>query len=81
MVAGLMDDPATREATDAMVPMPLGGHLQASQVAALLAWLTSEENSGVCGQTVYIDGGSDVMLRGDDVWGWNDPVGAAIAAG
>lgn len=81
MVAGLMDDPATREATDAMVPMPLGGHLQASQVAALLAWLTSEENSGVCGQTVYIDGGSEVLLRGDDVWGWNDPVSAAIAAG
>ncbi|MFL6154161.1 MAG: hypothetical protein ACJ72B_17425 [Ornithinibacter sp.] len=63
-----MDDPATREATDAMVLMPLGGHLQASQVAALLAWLTSEENTGVCGQTVYIDGGSDVVLRGDHVW-------------
>ena len=29
MVAGLMDDPETAAATDAMVPMPLGGHLQA----------------------------------------------------
>ena len=74
MVAGLMDDPAAREATDAMVRMPLGGHLQAGQVAALLAWLTSEENTHLCGQTVYIDGGSDVLLRGDDVWAWNDPV-------
>ena len=64
-----------------MVPMPLGGHLQAGAVAALLAWMTSEENSGVCGQTVYIDGGSDVVLRGDDVWSWNDQVAQAVAAG
>ena len=49
--------------------------------AALLAWLTSEENTGVCGQTIYIDGGSDVVLRGDDVWSWNDPVAQAVAAG
>lgn len=79
MVAGLMDDPTMREATDAVVPMPLSGHLQASQVAELLAWLTSEENTGVCGQTVYIDGGSDVVLRGDDVWSWNDPARAPAA--
>ena len=81
MVAGLMNDPETAAATDTMVPMPLGGHLQASEVAPLLAWLTSEENTGVCGQTIYIDGGSDVVLRGDDVWSWNDPVAEAVAAG
>lgn len=74
MVAGLMADPVSRDATDAAVPMPLNGHLQAGQVAALLAWLTSEENTHVCGQTVYLDGGSDVVLRGDDVWSWGDPV-------
>ena len=79
MVAPLMDDAVVRDATDAMVPMPLGGHLEASQVATLLAWMTSEENCGVCGQTIYIDGGSDVVLRGDDVWAWNDPVAADVA--
>jgi NAD(P)-dependent dehydrogenase (short-subunit alcohol dehydrogenase family) len=79
MVAGLMSDPASREATDAMVPMPLGGHLQAGQVAALLAWLASEENTHVCGQTIYIDGGSDVRLRGDDVWAWHDAAFAVPA--
>lgn len=81
MVAGLMSDAATREATDAMVPMPLGGHLQVGPVASLLAWLASEENTHLCGQTVYIDGGSDVVLRGDDVWSWNDPVPAAPSPG
>ena len=81
MVAGMMAEPDVAAATDAMVPMPLNGHLQASNVAALLAWLASEENTHVCGQTIYIDGGSDVVLRGDDVWSWNDPVAEAIAAG
>lgn len=76
----MVADPTTRAATNAAVPMPLGGHLRAGQVAALLAWLASEENTHVCGQTVYLDGGSDVVLRGDDVWSWNDPVMAAAAA-
>ena len=33
---------------------------------------TSVENSHCCGQTFYTDGGADAVLRGDDVWGWND---------
>lgn len=55
MVAGLLDDPVAAAATDAMVTMPLGGHLQPGQVTALLAWLTSEENTSVCGQTIYME--------------------------
>lgn len=75
MVADLLATRESAAAVDSMVPMPLHGHLTSEQVAALLAWLVSEENTHVCGQTVYIDGGSDVVLRGDDVWSWNDPVG------
>ena len=52
-------------AVDSVVPMPLHGHLRAIQVAKLLAWLASEENTHLCGQTIYIDGGSDVVLRGE----------------
>ncbi len=69
-----------RAALEAVVPMPLNGYLDAGQVAWLLAWLVSEENTHVCGQTVYVDGGSDVVLRGDDVWSWHDPAPATAPA-
>jgi hypothetical protein len=48
--------------------MPLGGIAEASTVARLLAWLGSGENTHLCGQVVYIDGGSDAVIRGDSVW-------------
>lgn len=79
MVTDLFATPEGAAAVDAMVPMPLNGHLKAAQVAALLAWLVSEENTHLCGQTIYIDGGSDVELRGDDVWSWNDRPAAEVA--
>ena len=62
---------ATREAREAvlqMVPMPLNGIFEPRSVAYLLAWLTSEENAHLCGQVVFIDGGSDVVIRGDSTW-------------
>ena len=51
-----------------MVPMPLNGIAQARSVAYILAWLASEENTHLCGQCVFIDGGSDAVLRGDSTW-------------
>lgn len=84
MVSGLLASPEATAAVDAAVPMPLHGHLRAVQVAKLLVWLASEENTHLCGQTIYIDGGSDVVLRGDDVWSWHDQAsvgGAATPAG
>lgn len=72
MTAAMTATADGRAALDAVVPMPLGGYLEAGQVAALLAWLVSAENTHVCGQTVHVDGGSDVLLRGDDVWSWHD---------
>lgn len=62
---------ATEEARTALlkqVPMPLNGIADAIVVARLLAWLNSPENTHLCGQIVYVDGGSDVVLRGDSVW-------------
>lgn len=62
---------ATAEAREQLlkvVPMPLNGFLKPENVAQLLIWLTSEANSHVTGQTIYIDGGSDAALRGDNIW-------------
>jgi NAD(P)-dependent dehydrogenase (short-subunit alcohol dehydrogenase family) len=68
MVAGMIATAESRAALDAMVPMPLNYYLKARQVAYLLAWLTSEENTHTTGQTIYIDGGSDASIRGDNIW-------------
>ncbi|MBM7829300.1 NAD(P)-dependent dehydrogenase (short-subunit alcohol dehydrogenase family) [Agromyces cerinus] len=73
MTAPLLATEEGRAMVDAAVPMPLNGHSDALVIAKLLAWLTSEENSHVTGQTIYIDGGADATLRGDDIWTWADP--------
>jgi NAD(P)-dependent dehydrogenase (short-subunit alcohol dehydrogenase family) len=68
MVADMIASPEAREALASVVPMPLHGYLEAEEVARLLVWLTSADNTHVCGQTIYIDGGSDVVLRGENIW-------------
>lgn len=57
-----------RKAILEIVPMPLNGIADAPVVARLLAWLGSEENTHLCGQVIFIDGGSDVVIRGDSTW-------------
>ncbi|MFD4370305.1 SDR family oxidoreductase [Streptomyces sp. NPDC058486] len=64
----LLDDPATRALVERAVPMPLHGHSRPEQLAPLIAWLTSPENSLVTGQVVFADGGADAVLRGDRTW-------------
>lgn len=68
MTADLIATPEGREQLLQVVPMPLNGIAEPIVVARLLAWLNSEENTHLCGQVIYIDGGSDVVLRGDSVW-------------
>jgi enoyl-[acyl-carrier-protein] reductase (NADH) len=50
--------------------MPLNGPASPQDVAALLAWLVSEENARVTGQMVFLDGGAETLIleRPDDVW-------------
>ncbi|MCX6430161.1 MAG: SDR family oxidoreductase [Actinobacteria bacterium] len=68
MVADMIASAEARAAIDKMVPMPLNYYLKARQVAYLLVWLASAENTHTTGQTIYIDGGSDAALRGDNIW-------------
>lgn len=68
MTAPLMATPEGREQVLQMVPMPLNGPAEAIVVARLLAWLAGPENTHLCGQVIFVDGGSDVVIRGDQVW-------------
>ncbi|WP_395638581.1 SDR family oxidoreductase [Pseudolysinimonas sp.] len=68
MTAGLTASEEARAALLQMVPMPLNGIFEPRDVGYLLAWLTSEENAHLCGQVVFIDGGSDAVMRGDSTW-------------
>ena len=68
MVAEMIATAEAREALDEQVPMPLNYYLEPENVAHLLIWLASVENTHVTGQTIYIDGGSDAALRGENIW-------------
>lgn len=68
MTEPLLATEAGKAMVDAAVPMPLNYHQSAESVAQLMAWLTSEENTHTTGQTIYIDGGADSSLRGDNIW-------------
>ncbi len=68
MTADLLSTDEARQQILEMVPMPLNGIAEPEVVARLLAWLVSEENTHLCGQVVFVDGGSDVVIRGDATW-------------
>lgn len=68
MTTEMLATPEGRKMVDGHVPMPLNYHSEPIVLARLLAWLTSEENTHVTGQTIYADGGADASLRGDDIW-------------
>ncbi len=72
MTEQLLASPESTAFVDAVVPMPLNYHQPPESIATLCLWLTSVENSHCAGQTIYCDGGADVVLRGEDAWGWAD---------
>lgn len=46
-----------------LVPIPLGRQGSADEVAAPIAWLLSEEASWVHGSLLFVDGGTDALIR------------------
>lgn len=68
MIQELLDDPAGIAMLDSGVPMPLSGHSKPEQIAPVLAFLTSAENTLITGQMLFVDGGADAIIRGDDIW-------------
>lgn len=64
MTAPALQTAEGRAALDAGAPSPLNGPAApTSAPAALLAWLTSTENTHVTGQVIYIDGGAESIRR------------------
>ncbi len=49
-------------------PMPLGGFGAPEQVAPTLAFMASAENSMITGQVIFVDAGTEVSLRPDEIW-------------
>ena len=68
MTAEMLSTEESTKAVEAHVPMPLGGIMGPEVPANLLRFLVAPENSHMCGQVVFVDGGSDVVFRGDRVW-------------
>jgi NAD(P)-dependent dehydrogenase (short-subunit alcohol dehydrogenase family) len=68
MVEEMIGTAESRAAIDLLVPMPLNYYMEPIKVAYLLSWLTDKNNTHITGQTIYIDGGADAVLRGDDIW-------------
>jgi NAD(P)-dependent dehydrogenase (short-subunit alcohol dehydrogenase family) len=66
MTAALLATEQGREMADRAVPMPLHGHAPPEAVAHALIWLVGPENTHVTGQVLFVDGGADATLRGED---------------
>jgi NAD(P)-dependent dehydrogenase (short-subunit alcohol dehydrogenase family) len=68
MTAPLLADDQMRPIVEEAVPMPLGGHAEPAHIAEVIAFLASPDVQRVCGQVLFVDGGADTLLRGEDIW-------------
>ncbi|SEJ89998.1 NAD(P)-dependent dehydrogenase, short-chain alcohol dehydrogenase family [Paraburkholderia diazotrophica] len=65
MVAPLLETAEGREALSAGVPTVVRDYATAEQIVPLLAFLASPANGYMVGQVPFVDGGADVLLRGE----------------
>lgn len=68
MLEPLVAEAAMRELVETVVPMPFGGRCRPEHVAELISFLAAAETERLTGQVVFVDGGSDAVNRGDDVF-------------
>ncbi|HBX79367.1 MAG TPA: NAD-dependent epimerase [Acidimicrobiaceae bacterium] len=66
MLQACRDDSFLGEHIDA-VPVPVGGPASPDQLAAVVEFLLSPEARFLCGSVLFADGGTDALLRPDDV--------------
>jgi NAD(P)-dependent dehydrogenase (short-subunit alcohol dehydrogenase family) len=68
MTEGLLADESMQPILEQAVPMPFGGFARPEHVAEVIAFLASPATERITGQVLFVDGGADVVLRGDEVW-------------
>ena len=51
------------------VPRAVAEPASAEDIALLLAFMAGPDNRYLVGQVPFVDGGTDVLMRGDDVLG------------
>jgi NAD(P)-dependent dehydrogenase (short-subunit alcohol dehydrogenase family) len=68
MTEPFLADAGLRALMDEAVPMPYGGRARPAHVAEVIAFLAAASTERITGQVLFVDGGADVILRGDDIW-------------
>ncbi len=66
--AYILSNPELREAMGRMVPMRGAYPGRPEQMAAILSWCASAENSLMTGQVLFVDGGYECAVRGERAW-------------
>lgn len=66
MTKELLATPEGREEVLRHMPAPLNGAAKAADIAAVHAFLVSAENNHMAGQILAVDGGYEVLTRGED---------------
>jgi len=66
--AYILSDPERKAAMGQMVPMRGAYPGRPEQMAAILAWCVSPENSLMTGQVLFVDGGVECTQRGERTW-------------
>jgi len=64
----ILSDPDRSAAMERMVPMHGVYPARPEQMAAILAWCVSPENSLMTGQILFVDGGAECLMRGERTW-------------
>ena len=63
---GTLDDPVLGPLVD-LLPVPMGRPSEPAEIAGPIAFLLSPESAMIHGSVLFIDGGSDALLRSDHV--------------
>jgi len=64
LLAGGLEDPVLGPLIEAL-PVPMGRRATPAEIAAAIGFLLDPANSFVHGSVLFVDGGSDALLRPD----------------
>ena len=62
LLAGGLDDPVLGPLIEAL-PVPMGRRANATEIAAAIGFLLDPANGYIHGSVLFVDGGSDALLR------------------